>query len=89
MIFEEGPIGPLAKSFDQWLASIVNEIATHNWYFNTSMPIWDATEQESLNGEPIPLRNVIEEGCGMILYAQDIENGVYDPNLRSLTQDMQ
>lgn len=88
MIFEEGPIGPLAKSFDQWMASIVNEIATHNWYFNTSMPIWDATEQEPLNGDPIPLHNVIEEGCGMILYAQDIENGVYDTNLRSLSMDM-
>lgn len=88
MIFEEGPIGPLAKSFDQWMSSIVNEIATHNWYFNTSMPIWDATEQEPLNGEPIPLKNVIEEGCGIILYAQDIENGVYDINLRSLSEDM-
>lgn len=88
MIFEEGPIGPLAKNFDQWMASIVTDIATHNWYFNTSMPIWDATEQEPLNGEPIPLRNLIEEGCGMILYAQDIENGVYDTNLRSLSQDM-
>lgn len=88
MIFEEGPIGPLAKSFDQWMASIVNEIATHNWYFNTSMPIWDASEQEPMNGEPIPLKNVIEEGCGMILYAQDIENGVYDTNLRSLSTDI-
>lgn len=86
-IFENGPIGPLAKSFDQYMAIMVQDIATHNWYFNSSMVIWEATDHEPLNGEPIPLKSVIEEGCGLILYAQDIENGVYDSDLRSLSQD--
>ena len=78
-IFEDGPIGPAAKAFDQHMSSIVTDIATHNWYFNTCIPIWDATEQEPMNGEPIPLKSVIEEGCGLILLAQEIENGFYEP----------
>lgn len=87
-IFEAGPIGPLAKGFDQYMAAIAHDIATHNWYFNSALPIWTATEHESMNGEPIPIKRVIEELCGMILYEQDIENGAYDTDLRSLAADI-
>ncbi len=86
-IFENGPIGPLPKSFDNYMSIMVQDLATHNWYFNSSMVIWEATDHEPLNGEQIPLKSVVEEGCGLILYAQDIENGVYDTDLRSLSQD--